>query len=82
MAGKLRKLNDAIKEAKKSPDFMIGHAYFINESDGNFTRIMNNKIIPLLYEYFNGRENFVEDILKAADLNIVKDERSFLWTVQ
>lgn len=79
---KLSKLNEAIKEAKKSPDFMIGHAYFINKPDTKFNEIMNNQVIPLLYEYFNGRETFVKEILDKAELNPTLNPHSFIWEIK
>lgn len=79
---KLRKLNEAIKEAKKSPDFMIGHAYFINRGDADFKQIMNNKVIPLLYEYFNGRESFVKEVLDKAELEVVQNQFSHNWEMK
>ncbi len=79
---KLRKLNHAIKDAKKSPDFMIGHAYFINKEDTDFKQIMNYKVIPLLYEYFNGRETFVKEILDKAELEVEQNQFSYNWEVK
>ena len=78
---KLSKLNAAIVEAKKSPDFMIGHAYFINKPDDDFAEIMNRKIIPLLYEYFNGRNEFVKKILDNAEISVKKNISSLNWEV-
>jgi hypothetical protein len=78
---KLLKLNTAIAEAKKSPDFMIGHAYFINKPDDDFDEIMNRKIIPLLYEYFNGRDEFVKRILDNAEIAVKKNNLSLSWEV-
>jgi hypothetical protein len=78
---KLSKLNTAIAEAKKSPDFMIGHAYFINKPDNDFDEIMNRKIIPLLYEYFNGRDEFVKRILDNAEIAVKKNNLSLSWEV-
>jgi 5-methylcytosine-specific restriction protein B len=76
---KLEKLNEAITEAKKSPDFMIGHAYFIDKPDDDFPKIMNRKIIPLLYEYFNGRAEFVKRILDSAEISVKKNPISHSW---
>ena len=81
MGENLKKLNEAILEAKKSPDFMIGHAYFINQSDDSFPQIMNKKIIPLLYEYFNGRDEFVKRILDSAELVTTKNPYSYAWEI-
>jgi hypothetical protein len=42
-------LNALIRE-RKGADFQIGHAYFLNED--SLALILNNKVIPLLQEYF------------------------------
>ncbi|MGE3726439.1 MAG: AAA family ATPase [Candidatus Sericytochromatia bacterium] len=42
-------LNRLIRE-RKGADFQIGHAYFLNEQ--SLESILNNKVIPLLQEYF------------------------------
>ncbi len=58
-------LNEAIRK-QKSADFMIGHAYFIPEKDKelNILQVLNQKVIPLLNEYFyNQRNNPVWNLL-------------------
>jgi len=54
----LSKLNNKIKE-KKGKDFMIGHAYFLSLRNipeerklDEFIKILSNKVLPLLQEYF------------------------------
>lgn len=53
-----------IKE--KGHDFQIGHSYFMK--DDLETR-MNDKVIPLLLEYFMNDVDTVKDILKQAGIN-------------
>lgn len=63
----LVELNKKIKELK-GPDFMIGHAYFIPEEDKNLNilQVLNQKVIPLLNEYFyNQRSNPVFGLLNT-----------------
>ncbi|MBC7450645.1 MAG: hypothetical protein H7259_04065 [Cytophagales bacterium] len=58
-------LNNLIKE-KKGVDFTIGHAYFIPDEEKPFdiVQIFNQKVIPLLNEYFyNQRNNPVWSLL-------------------
>lgn len=62
----LRALNETILD-KKGADFMIGHSYLMPDEISNtgFVNIMNQKIIPLLNEYFyNNRSISVFDLLK------------------
>ena len=74
----LRSINSQILEKKKSPDFMIGHSFFINRSIENLNDILNDEIIPLLNEYFNNRIGDVKEILdKAGVFCQIKDMRIF-----
>ena len=61
----LKKLNDKIIEEGK-PDFQIGHSYFMadNEEEFDFEKVMNNKVLPLLMEYFMNNDEFVKEMLK------------------
>jgi len=65
----LEKLNSGIVQ-RKGPDFQIGHAYFMAPDNGktDFTAIMNNKIIPLLYEYFMNDGEVVKQILTESGI--------------
>lgn len=64
----LTKINLAIKE-RKNHDFTIGHAYFMGE-DYTLENTINNKVIPLLLEYFMNDDREVTAILKAAEITI------------
>jgi 5-methylcytosine-specific restriction protein B len=76
----LESLNGVIYKNKKSPDYLIGHAYFMNKKDSETTDdIVINKIIPLLMEYFNGKIELVEKIFKDAKMNYKYDEKTFSW---
>lgn len=62
------KMNKAIKE-KKNYDFTIGHAYFM-DNNISLEKIINNKVIPLLLEYFMNSEEQVAEILASARIAI------------
>ncbi|MCZ8215426.1 MAG: AAA family ATPase, partial [Cyclobacteriaceae bacterium] len=50
-AALLIQINQAVYEQKKSADYLIGHAYFMNDS--SIPDILKKKVIPLLMEYFS-----------------------------
>jgi 5-methylcytosine-specific restriction protein B len=72
----LRSINEQIVK-KKNHDFQIGHAYFMG-SDYKRADRMNNKVIPLLLEYFMNDGDTVKDILKVAGLSVKTD----MWPLQ
>ena len=65
-------LNNSIKE-KKGVDFTIGHAYFIADEQKPFDiiEVLNQKVIPLLNEYFyNQRNNLVWNLLSPLQTHL------------
>lgn len=60
------KLNNCLSKALDSSDLLIGHSYFINKTIDDIETIMNNRIIPLLYEYFYDNKNKVRNIIEEA----------------
>ena len=71
-------LNGYIKIELRSTDLLIGHAYFIGKTATDLEAIMNNNIIPLLYEYFYDDEAKVRkalDCLTDTDYVIDGDYR-------
>jgi len=66
----LEKLNQAIYNWKKNPDFFIGHAFFIGGSETEKSKILNTKIIPLLYEYCQNNVSTITKILNEANIQI------------
>jgi hypothetical protein len=66
----LEALNQAIYNWKKNPDFFIGHAFFINKPEADKIKILNTKIIPLLYEYCQNNAETVKRILSEAGVQI------------
>jgi 5-methylcytosine-specific restriction endonuclease McrBC GTP-binding regulatory subunit McrB len=67
----LKNLNEQIIQSK-GYDFQIGHSYFMGENTDLVQR-MNNKVIPLLMEYFMNDENEVRSILISAGLKIEEE---------
>jgi len=65
-ASLLEALNQAIYNWKKNPDFFIGPSFFINKPEADRARILNTKIIPLLYEYCQSNSATVKSILSEA----------------
>lgn len=73
LRGVLLSLNTYIKNELRSTDLLVGHAYFIGKSVKDLGVIMNNSIIPLLYEYFYDDEAKVRkalDCLSDTDFMI------------
>ncbi len=72
----LQRINQIIVR-EKGKDFQIGHSYFLTK-DGHydFVQTMNEKVIPLLLEYFMNDENKVREILQDA----LKDKDGYSLT--
>ncbi|MBB6462390.1 AAA family ATPase [Flammeovirga kamogawensis] len=66
----LQKINDKII-SMKGHDFQIGHSYFMDKNFDLFKTI-NNKVIPLLLEYFLNDEKDVKSILGYAGFKVDK----------
>jgi 5-methylcytosine-specific restriction protein B len=64
----LAAINKAILD-RKNHDFTIGHAYFMGD-DYSRVKTINNKVIPLLLEYFMNDEKEVKAILQSAQLTV------------
>lgn len=67
----LRSLNEQIISSK-GHDFQIGHSYFMKENN-DLVKRMNNKVIPLLLEYFMNDDKEVRSILYKAGLEVETD---------
>lgn len=71
-AGFLEKINENIIKSK-GHDFQIGHSYFMRENS-NLKTVMNQKVIPLLMEYFMNDSSEVKNILQSAGFKIDSNE--------
>lgn len=76
----LQKINPAIFEAKKkSADYLIGHAYFMNHQPIETT--LKNKVVPLLMEYFSGKTDIVTSIFDGTDWNVNYNFSTYSWDI-
>ena len=72
----LKNMNDFLKKELRSTDLLIGHSYFISKALKDAPDILNNSIIPLLYEYFYDDEIKVAkaiEVSKLAGIKIIRD---------
>ncbi|MCY7327545.1 MAG: AAA family ATPase, partial [Saprospiraceae bacterium] len=64
---KLQSINTELLQ-RRGPDFLLGHAFFLDKTEDQFMDILQKKLIPLLLEYFNGKIELVRDVLKTANV--------------
>ena len=76
----LQKINQEIYSRKKNADFLIGHAYFMAGIETS--KVLKNKLIPLLMEYFSGKTDVVEEILKDTGWHIYYDILKYDWVIE
>lgn len=76
----LKRINKEIYSRKKSTDYLVGHAYFMSGIETS--KVLKNKVIPLLMEYFSGKIEVVEDLLKSSGWNINYDIEKYEWIIQ
>ena len=74
----LMKINTILADSLESSDLLIGHSYFMGKSEDDLCEVLNNNIIPLLYEYYYDNKKKVIGVLNETlkDLNIrIVDEK-------
>ncbi|MBO0952014.1 AAA family ATPase [Fibrella sp. HMF5405] len=69
----LKKLNQAIRDEHKPADFLIGHAYFMGKDGSQLPEVFDNRVTPLLMEYFNGKVQTVIKVLDKAGVKAIAD---------
>lgn len=76
----LSKINTILADSLESSDLLIGHSYFMGKTVDDLCAILNNSIIPLLYEYYYDNKKKVigvlTDALKDLDIKIVDNKIS------
>lgn len=75
----LKKINEAIFIEKKSADYLIGHAYFMKGQ--SLEKVLENKVVPLLMEYFSGKVDIVTRIFADTSWNVSYDTINFNWNI-
>ncbi len=74
----LEKLNAALASQLDSADLLVGHSYFMGKTEADLPKILNNSIIPLLYEYFYDNKKKVAtvlgDAIKSVDY-VIEDDK-------
>lgn len=79
----LKHVNKQIYERKKSADYLIGHGYFMNGGEPPETlEVLQNKVIPLLMEYFSGKTYVVEEIFKESEWSVKYDTEKYCWQIK
>ncbi len=68
----LIKINGILFKDLDSTDLLVGHSYFINRDERDLANILNNNIIPLLYEYYYDDRKKVKNLLDV----VIKDSRA------
>ncbi len=71
----LEKINEGLKkDFDDGTDLLVGHAYFINKTENDLDLIMNQSVIPLLYEYYFDKTSkvkaLVENSINGTDFEI------------
>ena len=61
----LKKFNNELIDSQTSTDLLIGQAYFMNKTVNDLPNILNQSVIPLLYEYFDDEDKKVKSIIEG-----------------
>lgn len=75
----LKHINKEVYGRKKSADYLIGHAYFMEGIDTN--KVLTNKVIPLLMEYFSGKTEIVEEVFKQSGWVVRFNQEKYDWQI-
>lgn len=62
----LENINLSLVQELDSTDLLVGHSYFMGKTEKDLCSILNNNIIPLLYEYFYDNRKKVANLLQDA----------------
>lgn len=78
-ANLLREVNAQIYRIKKTADYLIGHAYFMNYS--SIETVLRNKVVPLLMEYLGGKTETVKQIFDGTEWNVSFNTETYDWDI-
>lgn len=71
----LENINLSLVQELDSTDLLVGHSYFMHKEEKDLCNILNNNIIPLLYEYFYDNRkkvaNLLNDAIQKANAKVV-----------
>ncbi len=76
----LQSVNKEIYKRKQSPDFLIGHSYFMNTD--SLENIVRTKVIPLLLEYFSNKTSIVAEIFMGTILDVKYNGETHDWDIR
>ena len=80
------KLNAYLYDSLGNADLLVGHSYFMNKTTKDLPEIMNDSIIPLLYEYFYDNKKNVnkalEDTLGKVDYTVVDNKTGRIFIIE
>ena len=69
-----------------SADLLVGHSYFMGKTAADLPNIMNDNIIPLLYEYFyDNKKNVnkaIEDTMGKVDYTVVDNKTGRIFVIE
>ncbi|CAN5433838.1 hypothetical protein BH10BAC2_BH10BAC2_38510 [soil metagenome] len=75
----LKKINETVFKEKKSADYLIGHAYFMKGQ--TIETVLQNKVVPLLMEYFSGKTDIVSKIFADTSWSVTYNTENFTWDI-
>lgn len=73
----LKALNQAILAEKNSPDYLIGHAPFMEKSPAQAIEIIQSQVLPLLQQYFPNNPDKLSSVFQQAGIRAEKE--SYQW---
>lgn len=80
------KINSILADSLESSDLLIGHSYFMGKTSEDLCEILNNCVIPLLYEYYYDNKKKVigvlTEVLDGYNIKIVDEKISRVHVVK
>lgn len=80
------RLNAYLYDSLGSADLLVGHSYFMGKTIADLPNIMNDSIIPLLYEYFyDNKKNVnkaIEDTMGKVDYTVVDNKTGRIFVIE